>query len=132
MVLLRVFMLRAVLLLTASVALAACDVGEVDIGGGGTTDAPAGSTAKSMMFDSTIKPMMMTMGCLATGCHSGLQVPIMNSYTSLAAKYKTGPNGANNILVTKGGTPPPGIHSARPYFDATQRATIASWIDMAE
>lgn len=125
MVLLRVFMLRAVLLSAA--ALTACDVGEVDIGGGGA-DAPPINTAKAMMFESTIKPIAMSMGCLDTGCHSGGQAPILNSYTSLGAMYKTGP-GATNILVIKGGTPPPGDHNG-PYFDTTQRATIAAWIDL--
>ncbi len=122
-------MLRAVLIMSATV-LTACDVGEVKINGG-TPDAPGGaSVAKIGMFDSVIKPMAQAGGCLATGCHSGLQVPILNTWESLAAKYKTGPGGATNILVTKGGVPAPGTHSANPYFTETQRATIAAWIDM--
>jgi hypothetical protein len=130
MVLLRVIMLRAVLLLSAT-ALAACDVGEVKLGGGTMPDAPGGaSAAKIGMFDTVIKPMSQAAGCLDAGCHSGLQVPILNTFDSLAAKYKTGPGGATNILVTKGGTPAPGTHSAKPYFDDAQRATIAAWIDM--
>ena len=129
MVLLRVIMLRAVLLISAT-ALAACDVGEVKINGG-TVDAAGGaSAAKIAMFDSTIKPMAMAAGCLDVGCHSGIQVPILNTFDSVAAKYKNGPNGATNILVIKGGTPAPGTHSAKPYFTDTQRATIAAWIDM--
>lgn len=128
MVSLRAFMIRAVLIVSA-LSLAACDVGEVDIGGG-SVDAPIGSSAKAAMFDSTIKPMVMSMGCLATGCHSGLQDPVMNTFASILPRYKTGPGGAANILVTKGGTPAPGTHSARPYFDTTQRATVAAWIDM--
>jgi len=107
--------------------LAACDVGEVDIGGGGT-DAPIGNSAKAMAFASTIKPLAETMGCFtATTCHA-VQAPILTSFTSLQPKYTTGP-GASNILVTKGGTPPPGTHSGIPYFDTAQRATIAAWID---
>lgn len=130
MVLLRVIMLRAVLLLSAT-ALAACDVGEVKINGGTMPDAPGGaSAAKIQMFDSTIKPMATAAGCLATGCHSGLQNPILNSFDTVLARYKTGPGGATNILVTKGGTPAPGTHSANPYFTDAQRATIAAWIDM--
>ena len=124
-------MLRAVLLLSAT-ALAACDVGEVKINGGTMPDAPGGgaSAAKIGMFDSVIKPLVMAGGCLDVGCHSGLQVPILNTWDSLAAKYKIGPGGATNILVTKGGTPAPGTHSAKPYFTDPQRATIAAWIDM--
>jgi len=125
MVLLRGFMLRAGLIVCATV-LAACDVGEVDIGGG--TDAPIANSAKAMMFTSTIKPMAQTLGCLDAGCHSGVTNPVLNTYESLLAKYKTGP-GATNILVVKGGATPPGDHNG-PYFDATQRATIAAWIDM--
>ena len=129
MVLLRALMLRAVLILGAT-ALAACDVGVVDIGGGGGgVDAPANS-AKAMMFESTIKPMAVSMGCVTASCHGGIQVPVLTSYTLLGVIYKTGP-GVTNVLVIKGGTPPPGTHSAIPYFDATQRATIAAWIDMA-
>ncbi|MDB4962183.1 MAG: hypothetical protein JWP01_2182 [Myxococcales bacterium] len=110
--------------------LAACDVGEVDIGGGGgTVDAPVSNSAKAMMFDSTIKPMAVTLGCLDAGCHSGLQMPILNTYADLAPRYTTGP-GATNVLVLKGGPTPPGDHNG-PYFDAAQRATIAAWIDMA-
>jgi hypothetical protein len=130
MVLLRVFMLRAGLILCCAAALTACDVGEVDIGGGGTVDAPITNSAKAMMFDSTIKPMAETMGCVTAICHGGAQPPVLTSYTSLGMAYKTGP-GATNILVTKGGTPPPGTHSAAPYFDTNQRATVAAWIDMA-
>ncbi len=130
MVLLRVIMLRAVLLLSAT-ALAACDVGEVKINGGVTPDGPGGaSAAKIEMFDSVIKPMATAASCLDAGCHSGIQVPVLNTWDSLGAKYKTGPGGATNILVTKGGTPAPGTHSAKPYFTDVQRATIAAWIDM--
>lgn len=128
MVLLRAFMIRAVLVMSA-LSLAACDVGEVDIGGG-TVDAPIGSSAKVMMFDSTIKPMVTTLGCLDAGCHSGIQNPVMNTYASILPIYKTGPGGATKILVIKGGPTPPGDHNG-PYFDATQRATVAAWIDMA-
>ena len=127
MVLLRVLMLRAVLILGAT-ALAACDVGTVDIGGGGV-DAP-GNSAKAAMFESTIKPMAVSMGCVTASCHGGIQTPQMSSYATLGVTYKTGP-GVTNIFVTKGGTPPPGTHSGIPYFNATQRATIAAWIDMA-
>jgi len=127
MVLLRVFMLRAVLLISAT-ALAACDVGEVKINGGVTPDGPGGaSAAKIAMFDSTIKPMAMALGCLDAGCHSGLQVPVLNTFDSVADRYKTGPGGATNILVTKGGAA--NDHNG-PYFDVTQKATVAAWIDM--
>lgn len=127
MVLLRFIMLRAVLLLSAA-ALAACDVGEVKLGGGGTPDAPGGaSAAKIEMFSSVIKPMATALGCLDAGCHSGLQVPILNTFDSLGAQYKTGPGGATNIFVTKGGVA--NDHNG-PYFDTAQKATVAAWIDM--
>lgn len=125
MVLLRVLMLRAVLILGAT-ALAACDVGVVDIGGGGVD---AANSAKAAMFESTIKPMAVSMGCVTATCHGGIQTPQMSSYAVLGVAYKTAP-GATNPLVIKGGNPPPGTHSGIPYFDATQRATIAAWIDM--
>jgi len=131
MVVLRGFMLRAALI--GSIALAAaCDVGEVDIGGDTPmVDAPMVSNSpKAMAFESTIKPLAETKGCMtATTCH-GLTPPILLSYGQLLPKYTTGP-GASNVLVTKGGDPPPGTHSGLPYFSAAERTMVAAWIDMA-
>ena len=115
-------MIRAVLIVSAF-ALAACDVGEVDIGG--SVDAP-GNSAKAMMFESTIKPIVTTLGCLDAGCHSGIQIPVLNSFATVGAAYKTAP-GTTNILVTKGGVA--NDHNG-PYFDAAQKMTVAAWIDM--
>jgi hypothetical protein len=131
MVLLRGSMLRAVLILGATV-LAACDVGEVDIGGGGTTDAPMTNAAKTMAFDSNVKPIIMAKGCVAGPggpCHA-VQIPVLDTSVGLAARYTAGPS-AQNIMITKdtvAGTP--GMHSGFPYFSATDKATVAAWIDM--
>jgi len=130
MVLLRDFMLRAVLIVSAATLASACDVGEVDIGGGGTVDAPVTNSPKAMAFASTIKPLAETKGCMtATTCHA-VQPPILLSYGQVVAKYTTGP-GATNILVIKGGSPAPGTHSGLPYFSDAERTTVATWIDMA-
>jgi len=121
-------MLRAGLILVT--VLAACDVGEVDIGGGGGVDASMNS-AKAMAFASTIKPLAETKGCFtATTCHS-VQSPVLTSFGALGATYKMGPS-ASNILVTKdvvSGTP--GTHSGIPYFTAAEKTTVSTWIDMA-
>ena len=100
--------------------LGACGVGEVPIGGGGTPDGGGGTPSQT--FDAQIKPLVMTTHpCL--GCHSTTQGPILTSYDTLAAKYKTKP-GTGNILVTKGD------HQNTTYFTAAEKTTVAAWIDM--
>ncbi|MBA3452308.1 MAG: hypothetical protein H0T42_04335 [Deltaproteobacteria bacterium] len=125
-------MLRAVLVVIGAASLAGCDVGEVDIGGGGMPDAPGGaSAAKIAMFDSTIKPMADAKGCVSGGCHGGVQVPVLNSFGTLTAKYYTGPS-AINVMITKDvvNGVATGTHSALPYFSAAEKTTVAAWIDM--
>ena len=126
---LRAFMIRAVLIVSA-LSLAACDVGEVDIGGG-TVDAAGPSAAKVAMFDSTIKPMAMTKGCISAGCHGGVQPPVLNSFTTLQPKHFTGPSNIN-IMITKDvvNGVATGTHSGLPYYSATEKTTVAAWIDM--
>ena len=101
--------------------MGACGVGEVPIGGGGTDAGGGGGGGQS--FDAQIKPLVST--CL--GCHSAAQGPVLTSFAALATKYKTKP-GASNILVTKGDATA-GVHQGVQYFNATQKSTVASWID---
>ena len=101
--------------------LAACDVGAVnglagpDGGGGGNGSAT---------FVSMIQPLVNPK---CTGCHSTTQPPNLSSFAALQQTYKTKP-GANNILVTKGDATN-GMHSGIVYFTATEKATVAAWID---
>jgi len=135
MVLLRDFMLRAVLIVSVASLASACDVGEVDIGGGMTmVDAPGGgmSAAKVMAYTTTVAPIVMEKGCLngAGGpCHA-VQLPILDTPAMLTARYSAGPS-AMNIMITKdtvAGTP--GMHSGFPYFSAADKTTVSAWIDM--
>lgn len=133
MVLLRAFMFRAVLIGSVAALASACDVGEVDIGGGPTPDAPVVNSPKAMAFASNVKPLAETRGCMtATTCH-GIQAPILLSYGQLLPKYTTGPS-ATNIMINKDvapNTPTPGMHSGLPYFSAAEKTMVAAWIDMA-
>src|SRR5574337_253855 len=93
--------------------LAACDVGAVNIGGGGP-DGGGGNGAQT--FQSMIQPLVNPK---CTSCHSTTQPPNLSSFESLQAQYKTKP-GMNNILVTKGDATQ-GMHEGIQYFDATQK-----------
>jgi hypothetical protein len=109
---------------TAAVAslflwLCACGVGEVPAGGG----PDGGGGTPDQTFNSQIKPLVTT--CI--GCHSGAQGPVLTSYASLTAKYKTKP-GAMNILVTKADATQ-GIHQGVQYFTGATKTAVASWID---
>lgn len=115
------------LAVTLVLSLAACSVGEVDLGGGGvdasvTTDTGGGGAGEAS-FNAQIKPLVTN--CL--GCHAGVSAPNLSSFSALEAKYKMGP-GASNILVTKGSLTG-GTHQGVPYFDTTQQMTVATWID---
>jgi len=100
------------------VLLAACSVGEVPSGGGVTPDGGGGGGG-GQSFEAMIKPLVMPK---CTGCHAGGVPPTLTAFSVLEAKYKTKPGNAN-VLVTKGD------HSGVIYFDATQKATVAAWID---
>ena len=109
------------------VLLGACGVGEVPIGGtgtpAGTTDASGGGGAAAQAFDLQIKPLVTTAhACL--GCHSTniAGEPNLSSADALQAKYKVKP-GTTNILVTKGD------HQGTTYFTASEKTTVAAWID---
>jgi len=109
-------------LITACVALAACSVGEVPTANG-TVDAGTSSAAQAAAFETVIKPLVTR--CVI--CHGTTQPPNFTSYTALDAKYKT-PPGASNILVTKA-DPTAGQHEGITYFSATDKQTVANWID---
>jgi len=112
--------------------LGACGVGEVPIGGTGTPpgtppgtpDAAGGGGTAAQAFDTQIKPLVMTAhNCLS--CHSTniTGEPNLTSADTLQAKYKMKP-GTTNILVTKGD------HQGTVYFTASEKTTVAGWIDM--
>ncbi len=101
--------------------LSACGVGEVPIGGGMTDGGTGDKNAQSFMTQ--IAPLVTR----CTACHSSTQPPNLSSYDKLQAQYKTKP-GAMNILVTKGDATA-GMHEGITYFDATQKQTVAAWID---
>ncbi len=131
MVLLRASMLRAVLIVSVASLASACDVGEVDIGGGMMVDAQTVSMAKSMAFTATIKPIADAKNCTSAGCHGGVTPPVMTTFTALLPKYYTGPS-ATNVMITKdvvAGTAT-GTHSGLPYFSAAEKTMVAAWIDM--
>jgi hypothetical protein len=106
-------------------SMGACSVGEVPAGGGGTTDAGAktdsgtgGAKDPAATFNSQIVPLVNR--CLA--CHGPARAPDLTSYAALQALYKAKPSSAN-ILVNKGD------HEGITYFSATEKTTVAAWID---
>ncbi len=107
--------------------LGACGVGEVPIGGAGTPDAGGGGGgggAAAQAFDMQIKPLVTTTH-ICISCHATniTGEPNLSSADALQAKYKMKP-GTGNILVTKGD------HEGTTYFTATEKTTVAAWIDM--
>lgn len=108
----------AALLMTA-----ACSVGEVPIGGGGTPDGNNDGTGGGMSFNAMVKPLVTE--CVA--CHSTTQPPNLMSFSALDAKYKAKPGNAN-ILVTKGSLTA-GVHQGVPYLTPAEQTTVAGWID---
>ncbi len=142
MVVMRVAFLASLL------AVAACDVGEVPIGGGGGgADAGGGGSGADPMasakFMTDIKPMLDTQGCTtggATGaCHGNVQPPVMTSFEGLTANganltYVRKPGSSSKLIIGPGtidgtGKHPTGNAMAVPYLDATQKMTIQTWID---
>jgi uncharacterized membrane protein len=104
------------------VTLAACDVGEVP--SGAAVDAgTGGATTQAARFDTVIKPLVTR----CTACHGTTQAPNFTSYAALDARYKTAP-GASNILVIKADATG-GTHQGITYFSATEKTTVATWID---
>jgi hypothetical protein len=129
-------------------ALAACSVGEIPIGGATPTpDAPVSSIDAAVTIDgagsgtpidappvggdpSASFTMIVTpivtkdiggKTCTQAGCHAGTFPPNLTSYLQLADKYKK-PPGNTNILTTHG----PHTGPALPPADAK---AIAGWID---
>ena len=75
------------------------------------------------MFDSTIKPLLTSKGCI--GCHSGATAPNFTSYQTLDAMYRTGPVATNRLLNE---APDGGLHNGVTYFTAAEKMTISNWI----
>jgi hypothetical protein len=109
-------------LVALSLALGACSVGEVPIGG-----ADGGADNGAQSFAAMVSPLVTE--CAIPACHGGAQPPNLANYAQLAAKYKTKP-GNTNILVTKGAmSVPVGMHSGLQYLSAAEQTTVAAWID---
>lgn len=123
MSLLRGLMLRSSLLLLF--VASACSVGAVD--GAGGADANL-NDPNAMSFNAMVKPIT-TARCTNTGCHQpgGTQpVPGLNEYANLQANYKIKP-GTNSKLVSY--LPDGAVHQTTTFFDATEKATVAAWLD---
>ncbi len=130
-----------VALLASLITLAACDVGEVPIGGGGGAD--GGGSGPDPMASSTfaanIKPLVDTKGCTAGGaagtCHGNVQPPVFTSFETLTANanytYVKKPSTSNKLVVGPASLiAATNMHQGVLYFDAAQKAMIATWIDM--
>ena len=115
------------LLLSVSLVVSACSVGEVPASGSSpTVDGGASVTVGSEAgFTANIAPMLSTRGC-STTCHGAAIAPNFTSYATLAAKYKTSP-AASNILITKAADG--GTHNGATYLTAADKATITTWIN---
>ncbi len=125
-----------VALLASLIAVAACDVGEVPANGGGVDGGGSGSGPDPMMgtmFASAIKPIADARGCTSAGCHGGVQPPVMTSFETLTANmnytYVKKPSATNKLIVGPASLVG-GMHQGVMYFDATQKTTISTWIDM--
>jgi hypothetical protein len=133
-------------LLASVFALAACDVGEVPIEGGATDGGGSGDPMASAMYTAMVVPIVGATGknCTqAAPCHGGGQSPAMLTFESLTnngalKNYAQKPSTTNrfalgplSIDVATGKHPSPATYpQAVVYLDATQKATIAMWIDM--
>lgn len=136
-----------VALLASVLAFAACDVGEVSIGGV-SVDAGSGVDPEaSAKFTSDVKPMLDAVGCSVAGatgtCHGNVQAPVMTSYealtgTALGKTYVTKPGSASKLVVgplsidpATGKHPNPAAYpDAVLYLDDTQKMTVQTFIDM--
>jgi hypothetical protein len=140
MVVLRVALLASVF------AFAACDVGEVPIGGV-SVDGGGGNAEASAKFMTDVKPMLDAQGCSVAGatgtCHGNVQAPVMTSFdamtgTALGKTYVTKPGSGSKLVLGPasidpgtGKHPNPAAYpDAAIYLDATQKMTIQSFIDM--
>jgi cytochrome c551/c552 len=115
------------LLLSVSLVVGACSVGEVPGSGsspgvdGGST--PAVTIGSASGFTANVVPILMSKGCVT--CHSGGTAPNFTSYTTLDTKYKSSPTSSNVLLthVADGA-----LHNGVPYLSTSDKATITSWI----
>ena len=106
--------------LIALVVLGACDVGEVPVGGPDGGMVTEGSEAG---FNSTIKPLVTTKGCVS--CHSAGQAPNFSSYQTLDPRYRRGPVGTNLLLNEAGDG---ALHNGITYFTTAEKMTVSNWI----
>lgn len=118
------------LLLSVSLVVSACSVGEVPgsgsspgVDGGSTPSVTVGSASG---YTASVEPLLTTKTCKGA-CHAGTQAPNFSSYTTLDAKYKSSPTSTNILinhvgdgLVHEGGVT---------YFTAAEKATITTWIN---
>lgn len=128
-----------VALLASLFAVAACDVGEVPIGGGGADGGGGGGPdpMAGQMFAASIKPLVDTKGCTMGGaagaCHGNVQPPVFTSFDTLTANanytYVKKPSASNKLIVGPVSLIG-GVHQGVAYFDMAQTTTIATWIDM--
>jgi cytochrome c551/c552 len=102
----------------AALVFGACSVGEVGGADGGMVT--MGSQA---VFDSTIKPMVTTKGCVA--CHSAAQPPNFTSYQTLLPQYRNGPPATNKLLTEAADG---ALHNGVTYFTTAEKMTITNWI----
>jgi len=76
------------------------------------------------VFDSTIKPMVMTKGCVP--CHTGtIQPPNFTSYATLDTKYKSPPTTTNRLLIEAADG---ALHNGVTYFTTAEKTMITNWI----
>jgi len=109
-------------LIALVVVLGACDVGEVPAGGPGP-DAGMTTEGSEAGFNSAIKPLVTTKGCVS--CHAATQAPNFTSYQTLDPKYRRGPVGTNRLLTEAGDG---ALHNGVPYFTTAEKMTVSNWI----
>lgn len=129
--LLRGFMLKTVVF-TLGIGLTGCSVGSVN-GGDDTPPSDAGVDPRAATFNTGLRDVVTPKGCVAAApCHGGTQTPLMMSFemmtsnTALAAKYLKTP-ASMNIIITKAADG--AVHQGVNYLDATDKATISTWLE---
>jgi hypothetical protein len=133
-----------VVLLASVFAIAACDVGEVPIGGSNSgVDAGGGSgdPQASAMYTAMVVPLVGAAGqnCTQAACHGGVQPPLLNSFEQLTnngalTTYAKKPSASNKLItgpatIDGTGKHPTGNAAAVPYFTPAQKTTLSMWID---
>jgi len=115
--------------------LSACSVGAIQGFGDDDSDAASGDP-RSGTFAQEVLPLATATGCLNAGCHGGIQNPQLGSFVlmttnGLPGRYTSTP-AASNILITKDQATP-GTHptAANPYFNATEKAALSTWLESA-